>query len=197
MTRQQRLEGIKFNRLTVKEYMGKGLWRCECECGNEVTTVSSTLKSGNTKSCGCYKLEKFVASRKGVSPTGRLPGNDGLWNQVYRKTKKNATVRDINWELTVEDVKRLGQQQCSYCASGGSNVVKDPIGHGTRELRFNGIDRLDSNLGYTLNNVCACCKTCNLAKHIMGVNEFYQWVLRVASKHEVTFNKLLEYAERD
>lgn len=33
-------------------------WRCRCDCGNEVTVLGASLKTGNTKSCGCYRKER-------------------------------------------------------------------------------------------------------------------------------------------
>ena len=33
------------------------MWECLCDCGNIVNVVGSALKSGNTKSCGCYRRE--------------------------------------------------------------------------------------------------------------------------------------------
>ena len=50
----------KFGKLTVIEFLGsngKGaiLWKCKCDCGNEFTTTSHHLTSGNTRSCGCLK----------------------------------------------------------------------------------------------------------------------------------------------
>lgn len=58
------LTEMKFGRLTViKEYgrdkRGNALWLCKCECGNEVIVRGDKLKSGNTKSCGCYKKDKL------------------------------------------------------------------------------------------------------------------------------------------
>lgn len=32
-------------------------WVCKCQCGKEITVLARNLKSGNTKSCGCYALE--------------------------------------------------------------------------------------------------------------------------------------------
>ena len=32
-------------------------WLCKCDCGNETIVVGSALRSGNTKSCGCYRSE--------------------------------------------------------------------------------------------------------------------------------------------
>lgn len=55
------LTGKKFGLLTVIEpapdyVTPKGckvpMWRCKCECGNEVITRGSSLKSGHTKGCG-------------------------------------------------------------------------------------------------------------------------------------------------
>ena len=65
------LTGQKFGRLTVIERVGsnkykKALWRCVCECGcgNEVITTTSQLKSGSTKSCGCYNRDMAIQTNK-------------------------------------------------------------------------------------------------------------------------------------
>lgn len=53
------LTGKKFGRLTVLEYCcskkGNPVWKCKCDCGNIVYVYAYSLKSGNTKSCGCLK----------------------------------------------------------------------------------------------------------------------------------------------
>ena len=36
---------------------GSMLWRCRCDCGNEVDVSVSCLNKGNNKSCGCLKKE--------------------------------------------------------------------------------------------------------------------------------------------
>jgi hypothetical protein len=30
-------------------------WECECSCGNKIIVRGESLKTGNTKSCGCVK----------------------------------------------------------------------------------------------------------------------------------------------
>lgn len=52
------LTGEKFGRLTVQEWAGNGKWKCLCECGNTILVQTDNLKSGNTKSCGCYQKER-------------------------------------------------------------------------------------------------------------------------------------------
>ena len=51
-----------FGRLTVIEFAGFGsshktLWKCKCECGNEITVKSNSLVTGHTRSCGCLEIE--------------------------------------------------------------------------------------------------------------------------------------------
>ena len=50
--------GNKYGSLTVlhKAETPKGKpikWRCQCDCGNEVDVYGTSLRNGNTKSCGC------------------------------------------------------------------------------------------------------------------------------------------------
>lgn len=58
------ITGQTFGKLTVIECAGKldgrrYFWKCQCECGNIVTKEGSSLRSGNTKSCGCGKYDGF------------------------------------------------------------------------------------------------------------------------------------------
>lgn len=67
------LTGHKFGRLTVIKKNGKHIfpsgsaaitWECVCDCGNIITTSTANLRSGHAKSCGCYKIDKFVNFNK-------------------------------------------------------------------------------------------------------------------------------------
>lgn len=61
------LTGQKFGKLTVlyrtDDYViktsGRKItnWHCKCDCGNEIDVVGSSLKSGDTNSCGCLSKE--------------------------------------------------------------------------------------------------------------------------------------------
>ena len=62
------LLGQRFGRLVVTEYAGsrngRAVWRCKCDCGNEVDVFSSYLKTGDTQSCGCLisRQEEYISS---------------------------------------------------------------------------------------------------------------------------------------
>ena len=36
---------------------GRARWLCKCKCGNKIVVMGKNLRTGNTKSCGCYKKE--------------------------------------------------------------------------------------------------------------------------------------------
>ena len=60
------LVGQKFGYLTVIEptYKGKTkAWLCKCNCGNEIIVTTGHLRSGHTKSCGCYRTIKLKENR--------------------------------------------------------------------------------------------------------------------------------------
>jgi len=61
------LTGQKFGRLTV---LGPGTtekgtpgWECLCECGDVKVIATNSLRSGKTKSCGCYKVQGMAEHR--------------------------------------------------------------------------------------------------------------------------------------
>lgn len=57
------LRGRKFGRWTVLQYShtdtrGNRCWKVICECGKNKVIAGAILKSGITKSCGCYRDDK-------------------------------------------------------------------------------------------------------------------------------------------
>lgn len=57
------LTGHRFGRLTViekspaKPGCTNALWRCLCDCGKETVARSTTLRKGQSQSCGCLRSE--------------------------------------------------------------------------------------------------------------------------------------------
>ena len=56
------LTNKRFGKLTVlysleERKNGHIIWHCKCDCGKERDVVAGSLKSGNTKSCGCLRKE--------------------------------------------------------------------------------------------------------------------------------------------
>ena len=59
------LKNRRFGKLKVLEYggadrRGNGTWICLCDCGNKKKVMGRHLRSGATKSCGCYMRESSL-----------------------------------------------------------------------------------------------------------------------------------------
>lgn len=83
----------RFGRLEVIEKCGrkntKVLWRCKCDCGNEVIVRGIDLRNGATHSCGCLQRELLGkrSTRHGMRQT-RIYNIWGL--MVSRCTNPNT-----------------------------------------------------------------------------------------------------------
>lgn len=62
------ITGQSFGRLTVIEHAGsrdrKALWRCHCSCGQETIVIGKLLRSGHTKSCGCWRSDNWFIQKQ-------------------------------------------------------------------------------------------------------------------------------------
>ena len=57
------LTGMRFGKLTVVEQNGRTqsrniIWKCNCDCGNEISVSSKKLHDGTATSCGCDKPKR-------------------------------------------------------------------------------------------------------------------------------------------
>ena len=43
------------------------------------------------------------------------------------------------------------------------------------------VDRVNSNMGYTVVNCVSCCETCNTAKNDMSLDDWNSWLDRISS----------------
>ena len=59
------ITGNVYGKLTVINCAGKldgrrYYWNCKCECGKEICVLGTSLRNGNTKSCGCNKHNGII-----------------------------------------------------------------------------------------------------------------------------------------
>ena len=182
--------GDKHGRLTVishagKDHRNKHLWLCLCDCGNEKIVVADNLSSGKSNSCGCLKAE--FLSRKGNQYGLYDDREKALLKVQYSHLKRRNRAKGFGERTISFDIfSKLSKSPCKYCGLEHSRKIEDRLNESKKQkrlsdhvLRCNGIDRIDSSKGYTVENSVACCKYCNTAKNTMTENEFYEWVRRV------------------
>lgn len=164
-------------RLTViRKIQEENLWLCQCSCGNQTKLHSSALtRKRYTQSCGCFRSEK-LSNRNKVEK--RYKDNLAARLAVCHEYRRSAYRRNKLWELSNEFVINLIDKPCRYCGTIGSMRMCVATG----ECYHNGIDRIDNDKGYTVDNVVSCCKQCNMAKNVFTEKEFIEWIHK-ASNH--------------
>jgi hypothetical protein len=156
----------KFGKWTVLNYAYRkashNYWRCKCECGSIKNIREDSLLNKGTQSCGCVvKLQR---------------GESSLNTLIYRY-KKHAQERNLEWNLTKEESRNLFQSKCNYCGVEPSTVTRMYRRNGN--YIYNGIDRVDNESGYIIDNVVPCCSICNRMKLTLSKNSFLNHIKRI------------------
>lgn len=193
------LVGKKFGKLTVIEMSnersnsGQIKWNTICDCGNNHTVTGDSLRGKKSKSCGCL-LKNFVPKNK--NPNRKEAIIKRLYyKNIIQESKNNERIYDIS----LEDFENLILAPCFYCGITGYNKIEDKFNQKNKEknhlssniiLFCNGIDRINSDIGYIKSNVVTCCKRCNYAKNSMSINEFYKLIKLIYEHSKEKINQL-------
>lgn len=125
-----------------------------CDCGFETWNWLANLSSHNSQKC------KNCLSQ---SPE----------HKTYLTVLRTASRRSLDWQIDEKQWVEISAKNCYYCNIEPSNVITE-YGY-----KYSGLDRIDSSLGYIMENIVPCCRNCNLAKNNMSQEEFFEWVKRV------------------
>lgn len=151
------------------------------------------------------QVKKFNAARKDGRPklkagefgrfkTGQyktVPGRSGF-KSAYRKYKIGAGQRGLEFLLSESIFRDLVTANCHYCNSAPmmiSYCPKQRTSEAFERSKFvhNGVDRLNSDLGYMVGNCVPCCTFCNKGKSAKSVKEFEAYLDQVARFRGVKF----------
>jgi len=192
-------------------------YKCRCSCGEEYVVDGRNIRQGGSKRCtkcalnlthkkntgvplteerkrniseahkGKKLTEEHIAKLSvprddlcdqellAIDPT-RMEKENGLRiSYKINQMKQKATSRGITWELNKIDVAKLITQPCHYS------------GHSPNP--YNGLDRVDSSKGYSIDNVVPCCHACNCAKNSMSTEQFIEWANQLLD-HQKTLKNL-------
>ena len=169
------------------------------EFENESFKVLNFYKSGRNKndrklfynvkckSCGTESimLKQSVLDSKSCyhcSGNGVIPDINTIYKRMYASYRNGAISRGLSWELTLEDIKNLSSKNCYYCGIEPLNRTYSKYNKTNREVLTNGIDRIDNNKGYLLENTTTCCSKCNRMKSNFTLDEFLIQVENIYKK---------------
>ena len=89
MANPANLEGERFGRLMVVKrvgaYRGRALWECKCECGGSKYVITSALRNGNVRSCGCLHREQLQQRNRQAGYVGKDTRLHGVWHGMKQR----------------------------------------------------------------------------------------------------------------
>jgi hypothetical protein len=150
--------GRKFGNIVVIEKSSSGkfpgsYWLCICGCGTQKKIRGCHLTSGHTLSCGC--------SRKDFSYRP-------AFKQLFSNYKSQAKSRGLIFDLSIDDFEALTKRPCFYCGVLLSMTARKR----NSSYRYNGVDRVNNSIGYTVENCVSCCGTHNHMKCDLSHEDF-------------------------
>lgn len=80
----------------------------------------------------------------------------------YRSYINRANKKQIEFSLSMDEFNIITAANCTYCGSAGG-----------------GIDRINSKMGYTIENSTPCCKMCNLMKYTHSQEDFISQIKKI------------------
>ena len=180
------LIGQKFNYLTVVSSIqgydkcgkknGKR-WICICDCGNERLVRTPYLIHNILVSCGCKNFTNITHGNR------KYEEDESAFRAKISTYKASAKNRKIEWNLSYDEAIKIIKSNCHYCGRIPNNSYD--LYNGRKrflakekfyEIKYNGIDRINSKLGYIIDNVVPCCTICNFGKNDLTYEEFTNWI---------------------
>ena len=166
------------NALKTKRFAVYNL-KCICDKMFENTQVLS-----NSSNCGCRPNSGKQGGR-GIRRGTRLSEIETSFNLLYNSYKSRANAKNRLFELSKDQFRKITSLNCSYCGVPPLQAQKSGKAIYWKEFYYhNGIDRIDSDKGYTIKNSQPCCSICNKAKRDLDNTEFLEWISRLI-KHNL------------
>jgi hypothetical protein len=147
---------------------GKSSWQIASILGFNQTKVRRILNRNG------IKLRKYDFSKDRIGKNNpKWNGHGEISGGIFGSIKRGAMLRGLSFEITKEDIWHLFKKQNGKCALSGLDICLPR----SDEERITGIytaslDRIDSSIGYTINNIQWVHKFINRMKTNLKEEEF-------------------------
>lgn len=162
--------GDKFKHWTILEgpvYINStAYYKVRCDCGTETYKLPVELLYKD-RDFQCEKCAQKERALKVTLNNGRV---GELTLTRFTKLKRSAEKRNIPFEISLEYLWNLFELQNRTCAITGDLI---------ESFENASLDRIDSTKGYVEGNVQWVTYQANVSKHVMTMNELYQFCRKV------------------
>lgn len=141
----------------IEEVEKKGIhrqWLCECSCGTIKEVLQTHLIQGNSKGCNkCSNIGKESSC---------FTGYEEISGEKFNMIKKGAIKRGIPFQINITDIWDLFIKQNRLCNLSGLEIY---FGKTNKDKTTASLDRIDSNKGYSLDNIQWIHRDINIMKN--------------------------------
>ena len=154
-----------------------------CRGCNELKSASCYDKCsrGRLRQCKACRSTKYKRRRK-----DRLSTIEGLLKERLTDARRRAKNKNLDFTLTYEYLLGLWEEQGGHCALSDlpMSVHSCDVGQSNNNTVVS-LDRIDSNLGYTISNTQLVCVMMNTMKSNMTQQKFIEMCSLVSTKYKV------------
>lgn len=140
--------------------------KCKCKCGKISEVRIDQLLRNKNKSCEKCSIHLKINRNKTIGDFSRSHFND---------IKSSANSRKLEFNITQEYLWELYLKQNKKCKISGTDITLSPKIVNKKADRKNisaSLDRIDSNIGYTTENVQWVHKWINIMKGALSDKDF-------------------------
>lgn len=101
---------------------------------------------------------------------------------IYNSAKKRSKLKDIEFTIIPEDLVEIYYKQNGKCAISGLEMSLESSSRHKANTFIVSIDRIDSDKGYTKDNIQFLCWQINKMKSNLTEDEFKFWIRIISSR---------------
>ena len=162
--------GSKYKHWTVisgPEYKDSfAYYKVKCDCGTEVYKLPSEILNKN-KHFQCEKCAQRERALQTTLTNGRV---GDLTLTEHTRLRRSAEKRGYDFKVSIEYLWNLFQEQKQICAITGDYIPS---------IEEASLDRIDSSKGYVEGNIQWVTCQANLSKHVMTMEQLYEFCRKV------------------
>ena len=141
-------------------------YKVQCTCGTEELLLPLYILDPNSHFC-CQKCTYKQTAENIKVKNGKIGELD---KTEYTRLKRSAKARNIEFNVSIDYLWNLFLQQNNTCAITG-DIIDD--------FKQASLDRIDSSKGYIEGNVQWVTAQANLSKHVMTMDQLYEFCKKV------------------
>lgn len=175
MSKKEFLNGDRIGKITVVDIGDYKNLLCKCDCGAIVKKTNEALRTAKSRGSDFYSCGCSMYQYKDGSKNYQWKGFGKISAKRWHAYKNSAKIRNIEFLISIKEAWNQLEKQNFKCALTGVTIG---FGKNDKDVKNNtaSLDRINSNVGYTLNNIQWVHKVVNInLKKNLDEDELKKW----------------------